>query len=172
MLASIDTKMAPHERSAERVRMHPPVNPGPEMPLGHLSVYAPFARRLSLDHGEDAQAALRETLLILLKAKGRRLTKHPRPYGMVLDANRIDHREALAEGVLLQGRSIVMHGIILPQQMLVGVIGCPITRVISHPLLDAGMIIVKAHSEKSSERHRNGVTVLETQGRWISGDLI
>lgn len=172
ILQSINSKMDPHQRSYERVRHHPPVMPAPGMALGHLSIYAPFARRLRLDHGDDAQDALREIVLLILKNKGRRLNKHPRPYDTVLDANRVDHREELAPNVNWRGRSLVLHGTILPDQVLNGIVGSPVTRVIAHPLLDDRMLITRAFSEKASAKNGLGVTVLDTEGEWIPGDRI
>lgn len=172
MLRSIESKMTPQARSALRVDFHAPVHPGPAMQLGHLRVFTSFARRLRMDHADGAQDALRHALRIFREGAGKKLRKYPRPYGLAMDANRVDHREDLAEGVHLKGRHVILHSMILPDQLLGGIIGQPVTRIVQHPLLDDGMTITRAYSEKSSARNGGGVTVLDLQGEYVPGDRI
>ena len=146
-----------------------PVTPGPTMPLGHLLVNAPLAWRLRRDHGNGAINALRSSLLTLLEGRGAKLAKNPRPYGLVLNANRLDHRETIATGVEWKGRALVVNGMSLPQQVLAGIEGRPLTDVVDHDLL-RGLLVRRAFTDISAGYGMT--TVIEADGEWMPADGI
>lgn len=165
----VEARLAPQRRAAERAAGTPPVEPGPMMPLSHLLINPPLARRLRMDHGDHAARSLREAVLNLLEGRGAKLGRYPRPYGLVLNANRLDHRETLAPGVEWKGRTLVISQTALPQQVLDSLVGRSVDDVVEHHLLE-GMTITRAYADLSGVN--GSTTVLDVDGEWIRADRV
>jgi hypothetical protein len=165
----IGRRLAQQTRVAERVRLEPPVETGTAMTMANLLVNGPLLRRLRLDHGDTAQGVLREAVLHLLQGRGVRMERHPRPYGIVLNSNRLDHREVVSTGVEWKGSALVLNKVSFPQQMLDGMTGRPVRDVLDHELLE-GLAVRRASSEESAEH--GATTVIETEGPWTWADEV
>lgn len=172
VLARMQDRLKYHVRVAERVMGHPPVTPSPDMPLGHLLVHPVFVARLRMDHGEDAAGALRAALWDYMVGGRRRLSRQPRPYNLAMDANRVDHRETLGPGVHWKGRCLVLEGVMLPDQLLAGMIGGDIASIVDHAVLANAGPITRATCDASSAKSKGVVTIVESTPEWVRGDLI
>lgn len=122
-----------------RSRNIEPVILGPDMPLSHLEVSLPYARRLRIDHAENAQNALRSAIIERI-SEGRSASKSKVQHQPAINLNQIDHREQLGENVWLKSNHLIIENTTLPEQLAIALVGRPIETVCEHPILNGETI--------------------------------
>lgn len=168
----ITQKLKTQIKNSLRVNNHPPVLVCPEMTIDHIKVSRPLAKRLELDHESRDERRKIVAKGVYRYVKRQRL---PDPegihdYRITVDRNECTHREQLGKNIWWKGKQLIIQGNIYPDQMLIGMIGHPITRLIEHPILDEETIIRKCESiKKTAPGNNGGVTIIETDVPWVNG---
>lgn len=155
-----------------------PVVVGPDMPLSHLEVTLPYARRLRLDHGDNAQDALRQAIADRLaemsnpsgrsvKAPNSKVANQPAFCG-----HRINHRERLGEGVWLRSQDLVIENTTLPQQIAIALVGRPVTAVCHHEVLADTETVREIEMSNADGMAGRRTATLRLDVQWIRANEI
>lgn len=168
----IDKALRSQERRALIAQHLPPVALRDDMPLSHLEVTMPYARRLRLDHGAQAQQALRHSIRARLAEKGVRAYRSAVAHQPSFNCNRIDHREEMAPGVHLRGEHLIIANTTLPEQLAIALPGRSVTAICTHPILGEDDIVGVVGMTNPIGFHGKRTVTLKLAPNWLRADQI
>lgn len=172
MDARIAKALRSQERRAAAARWLPPVTAGERMPLSHLEVSMPYARRLRIDHGDQAQQALRQAIVARLAERGVRAHRSAVPNQPSFSGHRIDHREEIGPGVHLRGGHLVIASTTLPEQLAIALPGRSVTALCSHPILGDDDIVAAIEMTNTGTTHGKRTVTVKLEPNWLRADQI